>query len=111
MASFASPSSRRPENDGDGEGMMGSALPLILVVSVEEGVRQGLTSDIARRFGADYTVAAVATTDAALDRLDAQASDRADRALVIVDERLGNPCRPTSCWESTGGNRRPSGCC
>ncbi len=31
---------------------------MILVVSSEAGVRQGLTSDIARRCGADYTVAA-----------------------------------------------------
>jgi hypothetical protein len=31
---------------------------VILVVSSEAGVRQGLTSDIARRCGADYTVAA-----------------------------------------------------
>ena len=74
--------------------MTESALPLILVVSGEEDVRQGLTDDIARRFGADYTVAAVATTDAALDRLDAQASARAETALVIVDERLGDPLPP-----------------
>ena len=71
--------------------MTGSALPLILVVSGEEGVRQGLVHDIARRFGADYTVTAVATTDAALDRLGSQAAAGADTALVIVDERLGNP--------------------
>ena len=71
--------------------MTGSPLPLILVVSSEEYVRQGLTSDLGRRFGADYTVAAVATTDAALDRIEAQASDRAETALVIVDERLGDP--------------------
>ena len=57
-----------------GQSMAGSALPLILVVSGEEGVRQGLVHDIARRFGADYTVTAAATTDAALDRLGSQAA-------------------------------------
>ena len=70
---------------------MGSTTPLILVVSGEEGVRQGLVHDIARRFGADYSVAAAATTHAALDRLESQASAGADTALVIVDERLGTP--------------------
>ena len=65
--------------------------PLILVVSGDEVVRQQLVHDIAHRFGADYTVAAAATTDAALDRLGSQASSGAATALVIVDERLGNP--------------------
>src|SRR5215218_6569521 len=71
--------------------MTGSALPLILVVSGEEGVRHGLASDIARRFGADYTVAAAETTDAALDRLESQTGAGAGTALVIADERLSNP--------------------
>jgi thioredoxin reductase (NADPH) len=65
--------------------------PLILVVSGDEVVRQQLVHDIAHRFAADYTVAAAATTDAALDRLSSQASSRSATALVIVDERLGNP--------------------
>ena len=65
----------------------GDALPLILVVSGDERVRQGLVPDIGRRFGADYTVAAAATTDAALDRLEAQVG-QAETALVILDERL-----------------------
>ena len=71
--------------------MTGRATPLILVVSGDETVRQRLVHDIARRFGADYTVTAAATTEAALDRLEDQASAGADTALVIVDERLGNP--------------------
>jgi thioredoxin reductase (NADPH) len=71
--------------------MTGSALPLILVVSGEEDVREGLIRDIARRFGADYTVAAAATTEAALDRMKSQTAAGAGTALVIVDERLSNP--------------------
>jgi thioredoxin reductase (NADPH) len=70
--------------------MTSSSPPLILVVSGNEVVRQQLVHDIAHRFGADYAVAAAETTDAALDRLDAQASSGASTALVIVDERLGN---------------------
>jgi thioredoxin reductase (NADPH) len=72
--------------------MTGAATPLILIVSGDEGVRQQLVHDIARRFGADYTVAAAATTDAALDQMgSSQAAAGADTALVIVDERLANP--------------------
>jgi thioredoxin reductase (NADPH) len=71
--------------------MTSSSPPLILVVSGDEVVRQQLVHDIVHRFGADYTVAAAATTDAALDRLGSQASSGAATALVIVDERLGNP--------------------
>ena len=70
--------------------MTSSSPPLILVVSGNEGVRQQLVHDIAHRFGADYALAAAATTDAALDRLGSQASSGAGTALVIVDERLGN---------------------
>ena len=50
------------------ESMTSSSPPLILVVSGDEVVRQQLVHDIAHRFGADYTVAAAATTDAALHR-------------------------------------------
>jgi thioredoxin reductase (NADPH) len=67
-----------------------SALPLILVVSADEGVRQGLVHDIGRRFGADYAVAAATTTAEALDRLEGQAGE-AETALVILDERLSRP--------------------
>jgi thioredoxin reductase (NADPH) len=74
-----------------GDSRTGSALPLILVVSGDEAVRQGLVDDIAHRFGADYTVTAARTIDAALERLESQISTRADTALVIIDERLGNP--------------------
>jgi thioredoxin reductase (NADPH) len=70
---------------------MTSPPPLILVVSGNEVVRRQLVHDIAHRFGADYTVAAAAATDAALHRLGSQASSGAATALVIVDERLGNP--------------------
>ena len=72
------------------EGMTSSSPPLILVVPGTEGVRQQLVHDIAHRFGADYALAAAATTDAALDRVGSQASSGASTALVIVDERLGN---------------------
>ena len=65
--------------------------PLILVVSGDQVVRQQLVHDIAHRFGADYTVHAAPTTAAALDRLEGQVSSGAATALVIVDERLGNP--------------------
>ena len=65
--------------------------PLILVVSGDQIVRQQLVHDIAHRFGADYTVHAAPTTAAALDRLEGQVSSGAATALVIVDERLGNP--------------------
>ena len=65
--------------------------PLILIVSGDQVVRQQLVHDIAHRFGADYTVQAAPTTDAALDRLEDQVSTGAATALVIVDERLGNP--------------------
>jgi thioredoxin reductase (NADPH) len=71
--------------------MTGSAPPLILVVSADEAVRQQLVRDIVRRFGADYDVTAEPTTDAALDRLESRRSAGDDTALVIVDERLGNP--------------------
>ena len=71
--------------------MTGSTTPLILVVSGDEGVRQQLVRDIARRFGADYWVAAEPTTDAALGRLESQVAAGAGTALVIVDERLANP--------------------
>jgi thioredoxin reductase (NADPH) len=71
--------------------MRGSALPLILVVSGEEGVRQGLSSDIARRFGADYAVMAVGTADTALNRLKSQLAQRGRVALVIADERQSDP--------------------
>ena len=70
---------------------MGSTIPLILVVSGDEEVRQQLVRDIARRFGADYWVAAAPTTDAALGRLESQIAAGAGTALVIVDERLANP--------------------
>jgi thioredoxin reductase (NADPH) len=73
------------------ESMTSSSPPLILVVSGGEVIRQQLVHDIAHRFGADYTVAAASTTDAALHRLGSQASSGAATALVIVDERLGNP--------------------
>jgi thioredoxin reductase (NADPH) len=71
--------------------MTGSEPPLILVVSGDERVREQLVLDIARRFGADYIVTAAATTDAALERMQAQAAAGAGTALVIVDERLQNP--------------------
>lgn len=71
--------------------MTGPALPLILVVSGEEDVRQRLVHDIAHRFGADYTVTAAATADAALDSLASQRAAGAEVALVIVDERLADP--------------------
>ncbi|HZA71385.1 MAG TPA: FAD-dependent oxidoreductase [Propionibacteriaceae bacterium] len=67
------------------------AQPLILVVSGDEGVRQRLVHDIARRFGADYAVMAVATTDAALVRLESQIAEGGRIALVIAEERLSNP--------------------
>jgi CheY-like chemotaxis protein len=68
--------------------MTDSTPPLILVVSASESVRQQLVHDIARRFGADYTTTAAATTDAALDRLQTQVAAGAETALVILDERL-----------------------
>jgi thioredoxin reductase (NADPH) len=71
--------------------MTGSALPLILVVSGEEGVRVGLGHDIARRFGADYSIAAVDTPDSALDRIEAHAAAGAETALVVLDEQVANP--------------------
>ena len=71
--------------------MTGDPPPLILIVSGDEAVRQQLVHDIAHRFGADYTVDGGATPDAALDRLEDQVSSGAATALVIVDERLGNP--------------------
>ena len=71
--------------------MTDTTTPLILVVSGDERVRQQLVHDIARRFGADYWVAAEPTTDAALGRLESQVAAGAGTALVIVDERLANP--------------------
>ena len=71
--------------------MTGRATPLILVVSGDEAVRRQLVHDIAHRFDADYTVTAAATPDAALSLLQDHASSGAATALVIVDERLGNP--------------------
>jgi len=71
--------------------MTGSATPLILVVSGDEAVRRQLVHDIAHRFDADYTVTAAAAPDAALSLLQDHASSGAATALVIVDERLGNP--------------------
>jgi thioredoxin reductase (NADPH) len=73
------------------ESMTGSALPLILVVSGEEAVRVGLGRDIARRFGADYSIAAADAPDSALDRIEAQAAAGGEIALVILDEGLANP--------------------
>ena len=66
-------------------------LPLILVVSADEDVQQGLVRDIARRFSADYTVAAVASAEAARDRLDSRIAAGGRTALVIADERLSDP--------------------
>jgi thioredoxin reductase (NADPH) len=68
-----------------------TACPLILVVSGDEGVRQQLVHDIARRFSADYSVTAADTTDAALDQMESHAAAGAGTALVIVDEQLANP--------------------
>ena len=90
---------------------MTSPPPLILVVSGDEVVRQQLVHDIAHRFGADYTVAAAATTDAALDRMGSQASSGAATALVIVDERLGNRRRPLSCAGCISWSLMRSGSC
>ncbi len=71
--------------------MTPGGLPLVLVVSGSEYVRERLARDIARRFGADYTVTAAATTDAALDHIQAQAAAGAGTALAIVDEEITNP--------------------
>ena len=74
-----------------GDRRTGSELPLILVLSGDEAVRCGLVGDIAHRFGADYAVTAAATPVAAPERLGLQASAGARTALVVIDERLGNP--------------------
>jgi thioredoxin reductase (NADPH) len=65
--------------------------PLILVVSDNEGVRLRLVHEIARRFGADYTVTAAATSEAAMNAVGSQAAAGTDTALVIVDEGFSNP--------------------
>ena len=93
------------------ERMTGSAVPLILVVSGEEGVRVGLGRDIARRFGADYSIAAADAPDSALDRIEAQAAAGGEIALVILTKGWRTRCRPTSCLPYIGCNPRPSESC
>ena len=105
------PVTHRPENGAVSQSIADDALPLILVVSGEEGVRQGLVHDIARRFGADYTVSAAATAEAALDRLESQTAAGATTALVIADERLRTRRPPTSSSASVRRNPRPNASC
>jgi hypothetical protein len=90
---------------------MTSPPPLILVVSGDEVVRRQLVHDIAHRFGADYTVAAAATTDAALDRLGSQARPEPLPRSSLSMSGLGTRRRLLSCAAYISWSLRRSGSC
>ena len=91
--------------------MTGTTTPLILVVSGDEGVRQQLVRDIARRFGADYWVAAAPTTDAALGRLESRLSPAPAPPWSLWTSGWPTRRPPISCCASINFNPRPNGSC
>jgi len=62
--------------------------PVFLVVAENGQVREELSADLRRRFGADYRVAGVASPTTALTMLADWAHDSQDVALLIAQERL-----------------------
>lgn len=64
--------------------------PWLLVVSDDDDVRANLTADLDRRFGLDYRVTAAPSSEAQAF-LRGPDADGDDLAVVIVDERIGEP--------------------
>jgi thioredoxin reductase (NADPH) len=62
--------------------------PVFLVIVEDEEVREGLATDLRRRFAADYRVVGVASPTTALTMLADLARATEDVTLLIADERL-----------------------